>query len=64
MTPKLFRAAEFSISEFHTHRYHQDSLAQHGSRKQGTVPSGDSGQGYGRPDGRIIWDYHGEHHAD
>lgn len=53
-----------STPEFPIRRYHQDSFDQHGSRKQGAVPSGDPGQGHGRPDGRLVRDHHGEHHAD
>lgn len=52
------------MSKFHIHRNHQDSSAQHGPRKQGALPSGDSSQGYGRPDGGTIWDHDSEHHAD
>ena len=45
-------------------RYHPDCFTEHEQRKQGAVPSGDPGQGHGRPDGRLVRDHHGEHHAD
>ena len=45
-------------------RYHQDCFTKHEQRKQGAVSSGHPGQRHGWPDGRLIGDHHGQHHAD
>lgn len=43
-------------------RDYKDSLAQHGQRGEGTVPSLNPGQGHGGPAGGAGWNHHRQHH--
>lgn len=49
---------------FFSSRYYKDCFTKHEQRKQGAVSGGNPGQRHGRPDGRLIGDHNGKHHAD